>query len=243
MERDQENAFVAAVAAGGPGRDVAFESLLHMHRGFIYKVSRYYARKRPQNDLDDYLQAAKLGLFRACQAFDPARGTTFLTYAAWKIKQEVQLLMRSSVIRCPTSDYSGHRLADETVRRLDIARRGFVQFDPDWHEFAYDDRGIQAIDGIDEVLVGDARLDAIMAAWIQRELRSTKDSRHTSQLAARNARLHGRATRWLGVLRSRLTGHTLAESGREFGITKERVRQICDRVAQIVREHYRYHAA
>ncbi len=64
------------------------------HRLVVAFARRYDHRGLP---FDDLVQEASLGLLRAIDLFDPARGTRFSTYAAWWITQALRRALNNQV--------------------------------------------------------------------------------------------------------------------------------------------------
>ena len=64
------------------------------HRLVVAFARRYDHRGLP---FDDLVQEASLGLLRAIDLFDPARGTRFSTYAAWWIAQALRRALATQV--------------------------------------------------------------------------------------------------------------------------------------------------
>lgn len=52
---------------------------------------------------DDLIQEGMLGLWKACQSFDPGKGNTFATYAVKVIKNEMTMLLRKE-LKHPKAD-------------------------------------------------------------------------------------------------------------------------------------------
>jgi RNA polymerase sigma-32 factor len=66
----------------------AFDQLVHSHMRLAVKVAAKYARSGlPVSDL---ISEANIGLVKAVQRFDPTRGFRLATYALWWIRAEVQ---------------------------------------------------------------------------------------------------------------------------------------------------------
>ncbi len=80
-----------ALRAGGAAR-AAFVAA--NQRLVVAVARRYQQRGLP---LDDLVQEATVGLLRAIDLFDPARGYTFSTYAVWWIKQALRRALARQV--------------------------------------------------------------------------------------------------------------------------------------------------
>jgi RNA polymerase sigma factor for flagellar operon FliA len=70
------------------GEDLeARAQLLDRYAGLVHHLARQAARRAgPEVELDDLIGAGMLGLVRALEAFDPARGLAFSTYAVPRIR-------------------------------------------------------------------------------------------------------------------------------------------------------------
>ncbi len=71
----------------------------------LHVVNKYYLRRQNLGALsaDDLIEEGNLGLIRAAEMFDPAKGCRFSTYAMWWIRQYIDRLVqnRSQVISIP----------------------------------------------------------------------------------------------------------------------------------------------
>ncbi len=70
------------------GEERAAEQIVQAHRGLVHSVSRRFFISSQERD--DLLQAGNLGILRAARRFDPARGTSFTTYAVPFILEEMR---------------------------------------------------------------------------------------------------------------------------------------------------------
>ena len=69
------------------GDETARQQLLTEHIGLVHFVARQVARGlAAEVDFDDLVSAGALGLMHALEAFDPARGLAFSTFAAPRIR-------------------------------------------------------------------------------------------------------------------------------------------------------------
>lgn len=74
------------------GDQAARRLLVNHNVAFVLSMCRRYAGKGVR--LDDLVQEGMIGLLKAVQHFDPAKGNRFSTYASWWIRAYVQKYLR-----------------------------------------------------------------------------------------------------------------------------------------------------
>jgi RNA polymerase primary sigma factor len=169
-----------------------------------------FARKHRRGTarLDDLVQEGNLGLVRAVEKFDPHAGYRFLTYAAWWVRAHVGKYLRETA--------SAVRPHSSKVAPADVSLHGVV-----------DEEGSPLLERLAD--------EAPDVEAVYRSLERDRAVRET--VSKLRVRLDGLG--W-DIVESRLARDspaTLAEVGRTWGLSRERVRQVEARTRALLRRH------
>ncbi len=199
----------------------------------------------------DLVQEWNVGLFRAVDKFDPDRGFKFSTYATWWIRQGVTRAIadQARTIRVPVHMVETINKFNHTYRRLtqELAREPLMEelaleLDMDVRKVRQIMRISQDILSLDSPVGGEE--DTTLGDFVEDDKYLTPEK--ATNLAILKENLYEMLDfltpreKKIVVMRFGLDGgdmHTLEEVGREFGVTRERVRQIEAKTLEKLRTH------
>ena len=231
--------------------EAALHELIEAHGRLVVRIAVGF--KGSGLPVADLVQEGNIGLMEAAERFDPERNVRFSTYATWWIVAGIQnyILRNSSIVRAATTPkqrrlffnlrrlrarhaarFDGRLSSDDremiaerlgaTVAEIERMEAHVARSDQSLNTPIGDD---EAIEQIDLLADGSPNPEDIEVSASGRRARSDWIDKALDRLSTREREII--AQRFLAERRI-----TLAEIGENFGVSKERVRQIEGRALQ-----------
>lgn len=233
------------------GEKEALERLVKANLRFVVSVAKQFQNKGLS--LPDLINEGNLGLIKAAQKYDETRGFKFISYAVWWIRQSIMqaLANQARLVRLPMNKLDSihrinsayHRLfqefhrepsSEEVAAALEISPEEVEEaLGTSSHHVSMDaPLYSESENNLYDILLNEnspSPDDDLMNISLDKEI-----ERSLAKLGQREAEII-RCYFGLGGKEQR----TLDEIAEEFGLTKERVRQIKELTMKKMRHNYR----
>ncbi len=229
------------------GDQLALEKLTKANLRFVVSVAKQYQNQGLS--LGDLINEGNLGLIKAAQRFDETRGFKFISYAVWWIRQSIlqALAEQSRIVRLPLNRVGSLNKISKTFSELEQK----FEREPSPDELA-EVLEVTTAEVVDTMKISGRHvsMDAPFANGEENSLLDVlaNESEQTPDSDLMNDSLRREVQRALATLTQResdviafyfgLNGEsslTLEEIGEQFGLTRERVRQIKEKAIRRLR--------
>ncbi|MCP4444426.1 MAG: sigma-70 family RNA polymerase sigma factor [Myxococcales bacterium] len=254
LSREEEHELAVSLVEDGDSS--AARRLVESNLRLVVKIA--YEYQRAHQNLLDMVQEGNVGLMQAVSKYDPYRGVKLSSYAAWWIRAYILkfILNNHRLVKVGTTQ-AQRKLFFNLKKEKDKLEAAGFSADAASIAKALDVREKDVVEMQKRLAAPDASFDAPLSTGDDGGVRTRHDVMEGAQSdrpdeAVEDSQFHGLLKEKLGVFADTLEGReerifrqrwltdepmTLQQLGDEFGVSRERARQLEKRLLGRVREY------